>query len=79
MKTAEQWLKEYLGEPVGPNDDMYHITVGQITQLLRTWGKQVLIEAANRAETCTKYIPGASNEMQVQVDKTSITAIIDQL
>jgi hypothetical protein len=78
MKSAEQWIDEYANWAEEP-DGRYEFSHEQLVQLLRTWGKEVLIEAANRAETITVYVPGATNEMQTGIDQTSITAIIDQL
>ncbi len=94
--NAKQWIEKYIGESIGPNNDIYQMTVNQLVDLLRVYGKELLITAAEKAmvqenaesdeeyeneEQCIWSHSGGyiRNEHYVQVDKSSILNLIDQM
>ena len=64
----QQYAKEY-----DPISDMYIMTLEHITLLLRTYGKELLLEAAERADVTADELG------QPIVNATTITHIIDSL
>ena len=72
--AADKWLETYAGEAFDP-DGPYTLSRETLQQLLRTYGKEIVLEASERADTEYNEMSGENDK----VDKTSILQIMDEL
>jgi hypothetical protein len=92
--NAATWIEKYVGEPKEQFGEAYTFSKTALTKLLQVYGKELLIEAAERAQLVVvnneEYIAGDEEDPDtleeyecgsdtVIVYKKSITSLIDEL